>query len=83
MDKWMRCRKFLKELGKYTLMLLLNIYLQKMKMLPSMTQLQAKCKEMQKIREDYAKDTDWLYDFNHDLTLEDLGLQQMEDFKVK
>lgn len=79
MDKWFRCAHLF--IGSYSLMLLLSVYLQKLNLLPTMLELQAKCKELKIISGDVSDDSEWLKNFNFNSML-DLGLAQMEDYKV-
>ena len=78
LQQWFKRFKMLGYFTQYLLMLLIVVFLQKQNIVPTMVQLKEKWKETKKL--DDA--TDWLQDFTYDFTLEDLGLLEMEDYKV-
>ena len=57
-------------------------YAQKNKFIPSMVQLKQKCLGMIN-KKSFASDKEWLNEFKYDLTLKDLGLDEMADYKVR
>lgn len=57
-------------------------YAQKNKFMPNMVELKTKCLEMKIDKESYESDIEWLNDFKYDLTIKDLGLEEIKDYKV-
>ena len=78
MQQWFKRFKMLGHFTQYLLMLTIIVFLQKEKVVPTMLQLKEKWMEMKKL----DSDEDWPKNFTYDLTLEDLGLPKMEDYKV-